>query len=90
MFLLLRISIVAISVSPHVNLSLMSYESSRQTEQLSVLGTRRELDDRKLVESSQLFFFLLLAVPALPRRLFCFGSLVVLDVVCGYFLLFFL
>ena len=22
-----------------------------------------------------------------PRRLFCFGSLVVLDVVCGYFLL---
>ena len=27
---------------------------------------------------------------AVPRRLFCFGSLVVLDVVCGYFLLFLL
>ena len=26
----------------------------------------------------------------LPRQLFCFGSLVVLDVVCGYVLLFFL
>ena len=25
--------------------------------------------------------------PAVPRRLFCFGSLVVLNVVCGYFLL---
>ena len=27
---------------------------------------------------------------AAPRRLFCFGSLVVLDVVCGYVLLFLL
>ena len=26
----------------------------------------------------------------LPRRLFCFGSLVVLDVACGYVLLFLL
>ena len=59
------------------------------TEQLSILGTRRELVDRKLVESSQLLF-LWLAVPGLPIRLFCFGSSVVLDVVCGYILLFFL
>ena len=27
---------------------------------------------------------------AVPRQLFCFGSLVVLDVVCGYVLLFLL
>ena len=30
----------------------------------------------------------LMSLLAVPRRLFCFGSLVVLDVVCGYVLLF--
>ena len=44
----------------------------------------RELFDRKLVKNPVI---LLLAV---PRRLFCFGSLVILDAVCRYLSLFLL
>ena len=43
----------------------------------------RGLVDRKLVQATQ--YFLLLAV---PRRLFCFGSLVILDVARCYLWLF--
>ena len=43
----------------------------------------RGLVDRKLVKAPQ--YFLLLAV---PRRLFCFGSLVILDVARYYLWLF--
>ena len=41
--------------------------------------------DRKLVHPPPNPVILLLAV---PRRIFCFGSLVILDVVCRYLLLF--
>ena len=44
---------------------------------------RRGLVDRRLVEAPQ--YFLLLAV---PRRLFCFGPLVILDVARYYLWLF--
>ena len=50
----------------------------------SFLG--RGLVDRKSVEASSPVILLL----AVPRRLFCFGSLAVLDVVCGYLLFFLL
>ena len=45
------------------------------------------LVDRKLVEAFPTPVILLLAV---SRRLFCFGSVVSLDVVCRYLSLFFL
>ena len=43
----------------------------------------RGLVDRKLVERPPAMVLL-----AVPRRLFCFGSLVILDVVCRYLSLF--
>ena len=47
----------------------------------------RWLVNRKLDEAPPSPVILLSAV---PRRLFCFGSLVVLDVMCGYLLYFLL
>ena len=47
---------------------------------------RRGLVDRKLVEATPPVIILL----AVPRRLFCLGSLVILDVVCRYLSLFLL
>ena len=44
----------------------------------------RELVDRKLVKAAPPPHPLVISLLAVPRRLFCFGSLVVLDVVCGY------
>ena len=65
---------VAISVSPHVCFILVL---------ILISVFLRRLVDRKLVEAPQ--YFLLLAV---PRRLFCFGSLVILDVARCYLWLF--
>ena len=65
----------------------MSLESSTQAEQLSVWGTKAEL--RARVGRPQTSWspseILLVAV---PRRFFCFGSLVILDMVCRYLSLF--
>ena len=67
----------------------MSQESFTQTKQLSVWGTKAELKARvgRPQTSWSPPVILLLAV---PRRLFCFGSLVVLDVVFRYLSLFLL
>ena len=45
----------------------------------------RWLVDRKLVKAPPVILLL-----AVPRRLFCFGSFVILDVVCRYLSLFLL
>ena len=57
----------------------MSKESSTQTKQLSVRGTKAELKERvgRLIEAPPPVILLL----AVPRRLFCFGSLI--DFRCG-------
>ena len=61
----------------------MSQESSTQTEQQSVWGTKAELGatvGRPKAGWGPPVILLL----AVPRRLFCFGSLVVLDEVFRY------
>ena len=65
----------------------MSWESSTQTKQLSVWGTKVELRARvgRTWTSGGPPVISLLAVPG---RLFCFGSLVILNVVCCYLWLF--
>ena len=60
----------------------MSKESSTQIEYLSVGGTKVE---QRAGKGSPVNLLLVV-----PRRLFCFRSLVVLDIMCGYLLFFLL
>ena len=88
--IVLILVLILISLFLRSCINLLSKESSTQTEQMSVWGTkaelRRRLVDRKLVEAPPPVILLL----AVPIGFLCFVSLGILDVACRYLSLFLL